>query len=104
MTRNKNIILGGILVIILLISFKTYYEINKSHKEKLFNAMNKQVEEAALKCYNEENCLNDKIYLEELYEKDYLKEIINPLNNEYLDKSSYIEIKGLNEAELVIID
>lgn len=104
MTKNKNIILIGVLVIVILIIFCTWYQINKTHKEKLFAAMNKRVTEAALKCYHEEKCLRETIYLSELYELEYLDVVINPLNNEYLEENSYVEIKNLNEAELVIID
>ncbi len=102
--KNRNIILVGSIGIILLIILATCYEINKTHKEKLFNAMNKKVTEAALKCYNEEKCLSETIYLSELYELEYLDELINPLNNEYLEGNSYIQIKSLNEAELIIAD
>lgn len=104
MIKNKNIILKGILVIILIIAFCTWYQINKAHKEKLFDAMDKKITETALKCYNEEKCPNKTVYIKELYEFDYLPRTINPLNNEYLDENSYIEIKSPNEAELILVD
>lgn len=104
MMETRNIVLVGSLSIILLITLGTFYEINKTHKEKLFNAMSKKVTEAALTCYNEEKCLSETIYLSELYELEYLSELINPLNNEYLEENSYVQIKSLNNAELIIVD
>lgn len=100
----KNIILIGVLGIVLIIVFCTWYQINKTHKEKLFAAMEKQITEKALECYNEEKCLNKTVYIKELYEFDYLPRTINPLNNEYLDENSYILIKSANEAELILVD
>ena len=70
----------------------------------IFDAMNKKITETALKCYNEEKCPNKTVYIKELYEFDYLPRTINPLNNEYLDENSYIEIKSPNEAELILVD
>lgn len=103
MKENRNIIiLIGVLGIILLVTLCTCYQINKTHKEKLFDVMSKKVTEAALKCYNEEKCLSETIYLSELYELEYLSDIINPLNNEYLEGDSYVEIRSLDEAELII--
>lgn len=101
---TKTIIISTILVIIILIAITTSYQINLKHKQKLFSSMQNKIIDQALKCHNEDNCQENKILLKELYEKKYLETIINPLNDEYLNENSYIEILDLDKGNLVIID
>ena len=74
-------------VTILLISV---YKAEKKHEEKLMLAINNKIKEAAKECYLKKEC-NKKITLQDLYNKKYLEEIINPVTKEIMDKNICIE-------------
>lgn len=101
---NKNTTLILIIVIIVVVSLYSGYKVHMQHKDKLYNAMVSKIEEKALKCYNEDICTEKKITIKELYEKEYLETTINPLNDEYINETSYIEIINSNEAIFTIIE
>lgn len=105
MSKNLsfNISIITIIIIIAVIITSSCIKTNKKHKEKMFNSTVRKIEEKALKCYNEEVCPNNKIYLKELYDNSYLEREVNPLNNEYINDESYVIIDD-NEASLTIID
>ena len=101
---SKNITIILIVAIIVIVCTFSAVKVHNQHKQKLYDAMTSKIEEKALKCYNEDNCKESPITLKELYDKEYIETIINPLNDEYLNEQSYIEIINLNDAKLHIID
>lgn len=104
---NKNyrrIINIGIIIIITIVLVPAAYKTNKSHRDKLYSSLEAKIIETALKCYNKEECENKKITLQELYDKEYLEKVINPLNNEYINPNSYIEIVNAKEGIFILID
>ncbi len=101
--KNKILIYGTIIAIILIISIYSFVLVYLDHQDKRYLVMEKKVTEAALKCYNENSCSNETIKLQELYDKSYLSNIVNPKNKEYLNPESIIIIhKDNNTAELQI--
>lgn len=99
---NKFIILATLSILIIVIIIETIVIVRQEHNDKQLLVMTKEIEEAALRCYNEKACLNTKIYLKELYSKKYLEKIYNPVNKEYLNENSYIIITD-NKAQLTIV-
>lgn len=101
---NKTIIFGTIIVIILIVVGFSAFQINKTHQEKLYSVMQNKIIGQALRCYNEDKCNDTTISLKDLYDKQYLETVINPVNSEYVNENSYVEILGLDEGKLTIIE
>ena len=101
---NKTIIFGTIIAIILIVVGFSAFQVNKAHQEKLYSVMQNKIIGQALRCYNEEQCQETTISLKDLYEKKYLETVINPVNSEYVNENSYVEILALDEGKLTIIE
>lgn len=99
---NKSLILITAIILIIVIIIEAIVLVRQDHQEKLLLVMTKEVEEAALRCYNEDKCPNTKIYLKELYNNQYLEKIYNPITKEYLNEESYVTIEE-NKAKLTIV-
>lgn len=80
-------LIAALVITILIVSV---YKAEKNHEEKLYTVINSKIKEAALECYLNKEC-SDKIVLEELYEKGYLKELFDPVTKERLDNNLCIE-------------
>lgn len=105
MEKNyRKIINICIVIIVTIILIPAAYKTNKYHKDKLYNSLEAKIIEKALKCYNQDECKEKKITLQELYDKKYLEEVINPLNNEYINPNSYVEINNAAEGTFFLID
>lgn len=96
MNTNKITIIYSILVVVLIIGIPTTYKVIKNHQNNLIKTAESKIVEAAKKCYFEEKCPNNIIYLKELYNLEYLDKISNPITKEYYNEESYIEIKDMN--------
>ena len=92
MNTNKITFIFSVVIIVLLISVPTTYKVIKNHQRNLIRTTESKIIEAAKKCYFEEKCLEDKIYLKDLYSLEYLDKISNPLTKEYYSEESYVEI------------
>jgi len=90
MTKNKVIIYITIIAIILIIGCPTVYKVIKNHKEKLIMITEKRIIEAAQKCWNEDNCVEEEISLKELYENNYLEKEADPITKKYYNENSKI--------------
>ncbi len=93
MNTNKITTIFCIIIIILLITIPTTYKVIKNHQNNLKRSTESKIIEAAKKCYYEDKCEGDKIFLKDLYNFDYLGKISNPLTKEYYSEDSYVEIK-----------
>ena len=93
MNTNKIIIMGSIIAIILIIGIPTTYKVVKNHQSNLLRSVEAKIINAAKKCYFEEKCTNDKIYLKELYDLKYLDKMSNPITKEFYNEDSFIEVK-----------
>ena len=96
MNTNKTIVIGTIIVIIVIIGIPTTYKVIKNHQNNLIKSTESKIVEAAKKCYFEENCSEQKIYLKDLYSLEYLEKISNPITKEYYNENSYVERKDNN--------
>ncbi|MCH5166382.1 MAG: hypothetical protein J1F35_00685 [Erysipelotrichales bacterium] len=91
--NNIGIISISACIIALVIIIASIAKISDKHNEKLIYAMESKIEYYAKRCYLENNCVNE-ITLNELYEKKYLTEVVNPVTKEILDgnlKINYID-------------
>lgn len=89
-----------LIIITVIIISKTVIVLNEKHESKLLYAMQSKVEYYAKRCYLEEKC-SGNITLNDLYEKEYLKEeVVNPITKEVLRKDLLIRY----EDEEVVID
>lgn len=93
MSKNKLIIYTTIIALIIIIGCPTIYKVIKNHNTKLTTITEKRIVEAALKCWNENNCSNNEITLKELYEKDYLEREADPVTKKYYNENSKITQK-----------
>lgn len=96
MNTNKTVIIGSIIIILLIIGIPTTYKVIKNHQKNLLKSTESKIVNAAKKCYFEEKCLDNKIYLKDLYNLEYLDKVSNPITKEYYNENSYIEIEDSN--------
>lgn len=91
---NFNIICASLLIMVLIIIVASIAKISDKHNEKLLYSMETKIEYYAKRCYLESNCV-DEITLNDLYDKNYLTEVVvNPVTKEILDeniKINYID-------------
>ena len=93
MSKNKVIIYSTILITIFLIFVPSVYKTIKQHNDRLLAVTTKKIIETAKSCYYNESCIEEKITLNELYEKTELKELINPLTKKVYNSESYVDVK-----------
>lgn len=84
------IIIIVISLLVALVITATTIELNQRHEERLIYAMETKIEYYAKRCYLENNC-KDEITLQDLYDRDYLDEVIHPVTKEILDPTIKIE-------------
>lgn len=90
--NNKIIITITIVALFLIITIPTLLKVYDRHNLALKKTMDNKIVEATKKCLNEEKCdEEDKVTLKELYQKKYLKKIINPKTNKEVNSSTYID-------------
>lgn len=93
MNSNSVVISVTIIACLLIIGVPTFYKVVESNHDKLYTVTNKEIIEAAEKCYYEKACDSKTVTLNELYEKGYLKEeIIDPVSKVVYSKESYVTI------------
>ena len=76
MTTNKITIIGSIIVVLLVISIPTIYKVVKSHQDNLYQVV------------------EEKIYLENLYDLEYLDQVSNPITKENYNVKSYVLVNN----------
>ncbi len=97
--------IGYVLIIlsVVILVVGTTYKVRKNHNTNLMKVSEKRIIEAAQRCQNEDVCLDNKITLEFLYTKGYLKEEINPLTKEIYNYNSYV-LKNLDNYEFIVVN
>ena len=79
--------------IIGMILFPTIYKVVVRHNDNLIKVVEEEFLYQARNCYNEDKCLDKKVYLKELYEKGYLKDkLTNPINKKYYSEESFVDL------------
>lgn len=91
MNTNKSTIVFTCISIILIISIPTIYKVVKKHNNNLYKVTENKIIEAAKRCFYEEKCLDEKIYLRDLYNLKFLEQVNNPITKEYYNENSYVE-------------
>ena len=76
-----------------IILFVSAYKAEKIHEEKLMLVINNKIKEAAKECYLKKECVNN-IKLQDLYDKKYIEEVINPVSKEVMDSKLCLEYKN----------
>lgn len=102
MNINKITIIVSVIIIVLIIGIPTIYKVVKTHNDNLYQVIENKIIEAAKKCYYEEKCVNEKIYLKDLYNMDYLEEVSNPVTKEYYNEESYVIRENINFEFIVV--
>ncbi len=91
---NKLIIYVTLIALILIIGIPTYIKVNNNYETRVILTMKNKIKVKAIQCWNESKCLNDTIYLNELYENGYLEEVINPVTKKAVNDASYVKKSG----------
>ena len=89
--KKFNILLVGIILLVLIIP--SSYAVYTTHNDRLYEVLDKKMIEQAKSCYNKKECITKIITLQELYNKGYLEEQIDPLSKEILNPSTTIDIE-----------
>lgn len=92
MNKNKIIIYGTILIVILLIAIPSTLKTVQKHNHRLEMVAEKKIIETAKDCYYNESCVDSHITLKELYEKMHLEEMTNPLTKQVYNSDSYVDV------------
>lgn len=103
MNRNKIILYIAIIAVFLAVVIPTVYNINVQKQERLYHSMELRVIEASKKCLNAKKCKGKKVFIKQLIDNKYLKDIINPHTNKKIDENSYVRIKD-NKYELITVE
>lgn len=98
---KKTLILITIISCTLVIMIPTIYKVLIDHRNKLYLSVEKEIKEAAEKCWDEKKCQNETITLKELYSLDYLEKQIDPISKKVYEEDSLIKkINGKIELNL----
>ena len=98
MKVNKFFISLAIVLVFGFIIGMTAYKVITEHNKKVLIVETKYIISQAKKCYYDDICTNDKITLQELYDKNYLERQVNSVTKEYYDSESYV-MKNGNDFE-----
>ena len=98
MKLNKFFISLAIVLVCGVIIGMTAYKVITEHNKKVLIVETKYIISQAKKCYYDDICTNDKITLQELYDKNYLERQVNSVTKEYYDSESYV-MKNGNDFE-----
>ena len=87
-TKLINIIL--IIVILLILIVPGVVNVTNEHKKSLMVVLEKQILDAAIKCKNEDVCLDDEVTLNYLINNNYINKVYDPITKEAIKDSSYV--------------
>ena len=86
---NFTLISFAIILSVGIIIMASIIKIRDKKNKNLLYAMESKIEYYAKRCYLENNCQNE-ITLKDLYDKNYLTVIVNPVTKEILDENTKI--------------
>ncbi len=92
MNNNKIVIFIFIISLILIICVPTILKVSERHKDALYTALENKIIEATKKCINENKCSEtENVSLKKLYNYNYLEKLTDPITNEYIKESTYVD-------------
>ncbi len=92
MGKNRIWIYTTTLIVIVLIGVPSTYKVVKKHNERMLKNTVQKIIEKAKDCYYNNSCVEEKITLEELYEKTGLSEMNNPITKKIYNQESYVSV------------
>lgn len=91
MIKYKNVLLFTFVSLIIIIVICTIVGIESDKKEKTYENVVKEIIDAADKCTIDKKCVNDKILLKDLYDKNYIEtKVVNPKTKKLFNEKSYV--------------
>ena len=82
-----------LIIIIEGIGILGMYEVNKSSIEKSYFVVENKIKEAGKKCFLEEKC-PEEFTLNDLFEKGYINEAVDPITKEDIDKNKCLKYEN----------
>lgn len=95
---NFTLISLAIIASLVIIIIASIVKISVNQNNKLLYSMHSTIEYYAKRCYLEENC-KDEVTLKDLYDKNYLTEMVNPVTKEILDEN--LKINYFNNQVII---
>ncbi len=92
MGKNRLCIYCTILIILIIIAVPSTYKVITRHNERMLKNTIQKIVESAKDCYYNDSCIEDKITLEELYEKTGLPIMNNPVTKKIYNEKSYVSV------------
>ncbi len=87
---NRLVVFITIIAVILIIGIPTYNKVSDRYESRVDLTIKNKIKVKAIQCWNENRCLNDIVYLSDLYEIGYLDEVIDPITKKAISASSYV--------------
>ena len=102
---EKNDILTYIafFCLIAVITIPTVITVNREHQKRILHVTITRIKESAERCFNREECEGDRVTLRELYKKNFLEPVSNPITMEYYNENSYVIIDEYGNIEFIEI-
>ena len=91
-----------IIALLLILGIPTMLKLKEEQDKNIELVITNKIKDSANRCWNTDNCINNKVYIKELYNMGFLKQIVNPKTKEYISEESYA-IKENNEVKVTII-
>lgn len=91
MSKNYNIIIFTIVIMIVFLMAGTVYKVEKEYQNRKVLVVEKRIIEAAINCINDDRCNTKEITLLSLIQKGYLKEEVNPITKMYYSNDSVVK-------------
>lgn len=94
MNNNKIVVIFTVIILFFLILVPSVKKVVDDKKNNHLLVLKKKILLKAKLCWDESKCTNNKIYLQDLYDLEYLSKLVNPNTKEYVNSNSYIEKTG----------
>lgn len=89
--KTFNVVL--VITILLVLIIPSSYAVYTTHNKRLYEVLDNKIIEQAINCYNKKECITKNITLQELYDKGYLEEQIDPVSKEIINHNTIIDIE-----------
>jgi len=101
MRNNRIVLCITIIALILIIAFPTMTKIKDRNLTRTNKVLENKLKTTAISCWNQNICKSDIVYLKELKDYHFIKNIVNPLTDKNLSDESFVQ-KEKNEYKVSI--